>query len=254
MNENKISEKQKPFNSNHLKLIAIIAMTIDHVTDLFFPNFPPLVLPSMLHVIGRLTAPIMWFFICEGFHYTRDIKKYILRLGIFAVISHFAYCFGFGIDFVPLRKSIFNQTSVMYPLFIAVVVLWIQSEKVRLNGFVKFMLNFVLIISAFPADWSCIAVLAIIHMHKNRGNLERQFLAILACLVLYGTVSWFFVSRSYALILFGVLLVYPLLKNYNGQKGKASWMKWFFYIYYPAHLVLIGIARTLIYESGNISL
>ena len=54
--------------------------------------------PVSHHIIGRLTAPIMWFFICEGYHYTRDVKKYMIRLGIFAVISHFAYCFGFGIE------------------------------------------------------------------------------------------------------------------------------------------------------------
>ena len=62
-------------------------MTIDHVTDLFYPSFPAQPLPIALHVIGRLTAPIMWFFIAEGYHYTHNIKKYLLRLGIFAVIS-----------------------------------------------------------------------------------------------------------------------------------------------------------------------
>ena len=80
------------FNSNYLKLIAIIAMTIDHSTD------------------------------------TRNVKKYMLRLGIFAVISHFAYCFGLGISLNPFEGGIFNRTSVMYPLFIAVVVLYIEDN------------------------------------------------------------------------------------------------------------------------------
>ena len=63
----------KKLNSNHLKLIAIIAMTIDHVTDLFYPGFPVSPVPLVLHFIGKLTAPIMWFFVCEGYFYTKDV-------------------------------------------------------------------------------------------------------------------------------------------------------------------------------------
>lgn len=62
-------------NANHLKLIAILAMTIDHIADLVFPGFPPQVLPFILHMIGRITAPVMWFFVCEGFYYTRNVKN-----------------------------------------------------------------------------------------------------------------------------------------------------------------------------------
>lgn len=115
------------FNANYLKVVAIIAMTIDHCTDLFYPGFPTEPIPLGLHFIGRLTAPIMWFFVCEGYHYTKNVKKYMLRLGIFAIISHFAYCFGFGISLNPLQGGIFNRTSVMYPLFIAVVVLYLED-------------------------------------------------------------------------------------------------------------------------------
>lgn len=74
----------RKLNSNHLKMIAIIAMTIDHFSDLICPQFPMDSAAIFLHIIGRLTAPIMWFFICEGYYYTRNIKKYILRLLVFA--------------------------------------------------------------------------------------------------------------------------------------------------------------------------
>lgn len=66
---------KKGLNSNQIKLIAIIAMTIDHVTWLLFPGCQKIWWVMLLHAIGRLTAPIMWFFITEGFHYTRDWKK-----------------------------------------------------------------------------------------------------------------------------------------------------------------------------------
>ncbi len=243
---------QLQFNANHLKMIAIIAMTVDHVSDLLYPGFPAEPAAIGLHIIGRLTAPIMWFFVCEGYHYTHDVKKYMMRLGIFAVISHFAYCFAFGIDPVPFSTGIFNQTSVMYPLFIAVLVMWMQENELPMKDWVKHVLIFVLIWSAFPADWSCIAVLSILAMYPRRGNLEAQMKVMFLYVALYAAVSFFFVSRAYALAQTGVLLVYPVLKLYNGEKGKTKWMKWFFYLYYPAHLVVVGLLRVCMY--GNIGL
>ena len=242
---------EKKLNSNHLKIIAIIAMTIDHVTDLIYPSFPAQPLPIALHIIGRLTAPIMWFFIAEGYHYTRNIKKYMFRLGIFAIISHFAYCFAFGLNFIPFNTGVFNQTSVMYPLFVSVLVLWLQdSELKKINKVIKNVLIFALIWSAFPADWSCIAVLAIIGIYRNRGNLKKQTIAMMTWVLLYAVVSFFFVSKIYGIIELFVILVYPFMKRYNGQRGKAIWLKWFFYIYYPAHLIIIGIIRMVMY--GNV--
>lgn len=242
----------KKLNSNHLKIIAIIAMTIDHFSDLIYPGFPANSIAIFLHIIGRLTAPIMWFFVCEGYYYTHDVKKYILRLLGFAIISHFAYCFAFGINFIPFSSGIFNQTSVMYPLFIAVLVMWLRDTDRKINKRLKQTIIFVLIWSAFPADWSCIAVLSIIEMYKHRGNLKKQMVNMMFCVVLYGIVSFFFVNKVYGMIQLFVILVYPLLKQYNGQRGKTKWIKWFFYVYYPVHLVVIGILRITMY--GNIPL
>lgn len=236
----------KKLNSNHLKMIAITAMTIDHFAHLVYPGFPVNPLAIFLHIIGRLTAPIMWFFICEGYHYTRDRKKYALRLFVFAIISHFAHNFAFGINFIPFRTGIFNQTSVMYPLFIAVLVLWLQDADM-MKEWLRRVIIFVLIWSAFPADWSCIAVLAILGMYRNRGNLKRQMFSMMIWVIVYAIVSFFFVDRVYGIIQPFVILVYPLLKQYNGERGNAKWTKWLFYIYYPAHLVVLGILRIALY-------
>lgn len=242
----------KKLNSNHLKIIAIIAMTIDHFSDLIYPGFPANPIAVFLHIIGRLTAPIMWFFICEGYYHTHNVKKYIERLFVFAVISHFAYCFAFGINFVPFRSGIFNQTSVMYPLFIAVLVMWLRDTDLKINKCLKHIIIFILVWSAFPADWSCIAVLAVLGMYKYRGNLKKQMSTMMLWVSLYGIVSFFFVNKVYGMIQVFVILVYPFLKQYNGERGKANSMKWFFYIYYPAHLIVIGILRMMIY--GNVPL
>lgn len=242
----------KRLNSNHLKVIAIIAMTIDHFSNLIFPGFPANPIAIFLHIIGRLTAPIMWFFICEGYYHTHNVKKYMKRLFIFAVISHFAYCFAFGINFIPFSSGVFNQTSVMYPLFISVLVMWLRDTDIEINKWLKHIIIFILVWSAFPADWSCIAVLSVMGMYRNRGNLKKQILIMMLWVSLYGIVSFFFVNKVYGIIQLFVILVYPFLKRYNGEKGKVNWMKWFFYIYYPAHLIIIGILRIILY--GNVSL
>lgn len=70
--------------------------------------------------------------------------------------------------------------------------------------------------------------------------------------LIYAIVSFLFVNKAYGLITLAVVLVYPLLKNYNGEKGKLNWMKWFFYLYYPLHLIVVGILRIIIY--GNVPL
>lgn len=243
----------KKLNSNHLKIIAIIAMTIDHIADLLYPGMPNIFISNVMHIIGRLTAPIMFFFICEGYHYTKDIKKYISRLFIFALISHFAYCFAFGINFIPFSTgNIFNQTSIMWTLAWAVVALHIVHGKNNLKEWQKWLLIILINLITFSSDFSSIAVMAILFMYDRRGNLKSQMICMMAWLSLYALISYLFVSKTYGLIAMTAILVYSLLKNYNGQRGKVKWLKWFFYLYYPLHLIIIGALRLYMY--GNIPL
>jgi len=130
--------------------------------------------------------------------------------------------------------------------------MWMQDNDLPMKNWVKNVLIFVLVWSAFPADWSCIAVLSILGMYKKRGDLKAQIKVMLLYVALYAVVSFFFVSKAYALVQIGVLLVYPALTLYNGEKGKAKWMKWFFYLYYPVHLIFIGVLRICLY--GDVSL
>ena len=76
---------KKTLNANTIKLIAILAMTVDHIAWLLFPGYPKEALPVVMHIIGRLTCPIMCFFIAEGYHYTKDVNKYTFRLFLFLI-------------------------------------------------------------------------------------------------------------------------------------------------------------------------
>ena len=127
--------KSKILNSNQLKLIAIIAMTVDHIAWAMFDGYPTALLPLVMHIIGRLTCPIMCYFIAEGYHYTRNINKYTFRLFAFAFVSHFAYIFASN-DFVDFKSFIpfyygnfLNQTSVMWSLAWGLVMLRIADSK-----------------------------------------------------------------------------------------------------------------------------
>ena len=76
---------QKGFTGNALKLIAIAAMTLDHVLWVVFPGYQIEWWLIALHTVGRITAPIMWFFIVEGYLHTHDFRKYAGRLFLFAL-------------------------------------------------------------------------------------------------------------------------------------------------------------------------
>ena len=122
----------------------------------------------LLHSAGRITAPIMCFFVAEGYFHTRSRPRYALRLLLFALISHFAYTFAFGIPFLPFQTGIFNQTSVMWPLFLGLLALWIsESQHPRLTTGIKLAALLALCALALPADWSCIAVLLIVFFGAN---------------------------------------------------------------------------------------
>lgn len=233
-------------NAAQLKLIAIAAMTADHLTSVLFPHYPSDLWILLIHALGRITAPIMWYFIAEGYYYTRNLKKYAGRLFCFALISHFAYNFAFGIPFLPFQATVFNQTSVIWALALGLCALAAnQSEK--LSPWAKTALIALCAALAFPADWSSIAVMAIVEIGSRRGNFRRQMLGMTAWVCLYAAVYFLFIHKIYGLLQLFVVLSIPLLKQYNGQRGKWKGMKWFFYAYYPAHLILCGAIRLAIH-------
>lgn len=245
-------DRKKGFNSNQLKMLAITAMTIDHLTSVIFPGYPKEWWIIALHIIGRLTAPTMWFLISEGYHYTHDLKKYIGRLFAFAVISHFAYTFAFGIPVIPFRTSVFNQTSVIWSLAWGVAAIALTDDKhFRLKQWQKVLAVLLICVITFCSDWSCIAVLAILGINSHRGDLKKQVLEMMIYVGMYALVYFLFIDKVYGIIQLFVIICVPFIRRYNGQRGSFKGMKWFFYFYYPAHLIVCGFIRLALH--GNIS-
>ncbi len=241
--------KAKGLNANQLKLIAIVAMTLDHLVWTIRPGYATDWWVVLCHVIGRLTAPIMWFFIAEGYHYTHDVKKYAKRLFVLALISHFAYNFCFGISFLPFQTSVFNQTGVVWSLAWGLMLLYVNDSS-QLKPWQKVVFTIFVCIITFPSDWSCIASMAILYIGVNRGNFKKQMEWMMLWTFVYAAVYFLFIDRVYAVIQLGTCLTIPLLSHYNGERGSFKGMGRLFYVYYPAHLFLCGILRVLLWGAG----
>ena len=237
---------RKGLNSNQLKLIAIAAMTIDHLTWTLFPGYSTQWYVLLAHIIGRLTAPIMWFFIAEGYHYTRDVKNYTKRLFLLALVSHFAYNFCFGIPFLPFRTSVFNQTGAAWSLAWGLVLLRVNDSK-RLKQWQKILIILLVCLITFPSDWSCVATMAVLFIGAERGNFKKQMVWMMVWTGVYAFVYFFFIDRVYAFIQLGTCLTIPLLRLYNGERGSWKGMGKLFHAYYPAHLAICGILRILLW-------
>lgn len=237
-------------DANMIKLIAIMAMTIDHVTWMMFPGYPREFVPILLHIIGRVTCPIMCYFIAEGYHYTKNVGKYTNRLFAFAFISHFAYVFA-SMDFVDWKSfipcyygSVLNQTSVMWSLAWGLVMLRVvNSQKIRKDA-VEIILAILICLISFSSDWSCVASLCILAFGTNRGKFKTQMSWMIFYVAIYATVYFFAIDKVYGMLQMAVVFSIPIIMTYNGQRGKNQrWngvMKWLFYIYYPLHLFVIG--------------
>ena len=113
---------------NQLKIIAIAAMTLDHCVAVFMPQ--DMAGRWILRMLGRMAAPIMCYLIAEGYHHTSNLKKYMGRLLLVAVISHIPYnlCFGYDV------WRFWEATDVMVALFAGLAALAAFEKKSCLCG------------------------------------------------------------------------------------------------------------------------
>ena len=172
------------------------------------------------------------------------------RMFLFALVSHFAYIFASSDfsgwrSFLPFSSgSVLNQTSVMWSLAWGLVMLRVAHSG-RLGAAAKTALVAGICLVSFPSDWSCIAALCVLAFGCNRGNLKKQGLWMVFYVALYAIVYALALDWVYGLVQMGVVLSLPVLRLYNGQRGRSPQvnrvMKWLFYVYYPLHLLVIGL-------------
>ncbi len=226
--------------ANTLKIIAIIAMLIDHIAWKFVPTAT--VLGISMHVIGRLTMPIMCYFIAEGFYHTRNVKKYALRLLLFAFISQIPFTYQQSGHFFPQYHNIFSvmeSLNVLFNLFWGLIALW--ACKSNLRKAVKVLSVIGCCVLALATDWALFGVLYILAFGLNHNNLKKQsiWFSVVSVFMIGGAVTMGPIQLFQA----GVFLSLFCFFLYNGERGGYAWSKWVFYAFYPIHMLILGYIK-----------
>ncbi|MDL2253347.1 conjugal transfer protein TraX [Ruminococcaceae bacterium OttesenSCG-928-I18] len=232
-----------------LKYIAIVAMFIDHFASAMgLEYYGPL--GSVLHFIGRTTGPLMFFFIAEGYRHTRNVNRYTLRLVLFAILSYLPYIY-YKTGALPTAAS-WMTLNVIYTLLMGHLALRFLHEVK--NIILSWTGIFVCMVLASYGDWGFFAVAAILLFDMFRGNLRYQQFAfcLLTLLVkvlppLTGALKNHSMEANFtaglieAAVACGMFVPVILLHFYNGRRGGAN--KWLFYLFYPAHLLFLGLLK-----------
>ncbi len=232
-------------NRNQIKYIVIVAMLIDHIAWSFVDAVNP-VLGGCMHFVGRLTGPTMAYFVGEGYFYTRDICSYQKRLALFALISWPAYVyFEFGSLFLRLNNGLIlpqPAQSVIFTLFLGITAIRVW-ESPKMNKPVKIACIALLCLLSCVGDWPIMDILGCLFVHVYRDRPKAKWTAFTLTFLIPIALMMIFADFRYMWFQTGALLV-PLMLGflYNGQCGsKAKIHKWFFYLFYPAHLALLGL-------------
>lgn len=224
----------RKLSAYQIKIIAITAMLIDHVAWAFLETKSP---PGqVLHFFGRITAPLMCFFVSEGFFHTKNLKKYILRMAFFALISAFAFSF-----FETGNLYIFNF-GMIFTLLLGLLSLTVWY-KTDFSDTVKAIIILCLVFLSTLGDCPVMGVLWVFMFGCIRENKKMQIIyftlsVIAAYALFYMATPWY-----YGIYGTGMILTLPILLAYSGERGGTKNSKWLFYIFYPLHLFILGILR-----------
>lgn len=241
--------KQSGFlNRNQLKYLVIAAMLIDHIAWAFVPTAS--LLGQVMHFIGRLTGPTMAYFVAEGYHYTRNVKKYALRLGIFALLSWIPFVyFEYGTLPIVIQEGsvqVRPYFGVLYTLLLGLLAIWLW-DKGKCPKPVKILGIIGLCALSIVGDWAIFDVLWCLFLYIFRENTKGKWIAF--CCVGFFVCSPMLIFGWTQLFQIGIFLV-PLLIQfcYNGEGGsKKTVHKWFFYVFYPAHLLVLGLLKWVVF-------
>lgn len=226
-------------SGNVLKIIAAVSMLCDHLGLIFFPD------ALWLRIIGRLAFPIFAFMIAEGCRYTKNKLRYFLSVALLGAVCQLAYVFTGSELYVGILLSFSVSILLVYLLFELYKALFsgraIKSLLLgaALAASVAAVYVVCLHVSVDYGFWGCMLPVAasLTHFPEGAGErwrkADRPFVRVLAmglCLLVYA------VDRG-GYRLFSLVSI-PVLLAYSGKRGRWR-MKYFFYIFYPLHLVLL---------------
>ena len=203
------------FSTFALKMIAIVFMLIDHMGAVLFPKI------MIFRIVGRIVLPIFAFTLVEGFIHTKDVRKYIMRVGTFALLSEIPF------DLALSGKILeFGHQNVFFTLLLGLVMLACYA---RTNDTLKQLAVVALTVFAaklFNVDYSGMAIVMIfLFYYLWDKKLEKLFAVGILIILMSGVLQ-----------LFSLLALIPIAL-YNGERGPK--IKGFFYAFYPIHLLVL---------------
>ena len=249
------------WSGSTLKLIAVITMFIDHVgagiVENFVQQFPDGILwgldqdglytlDRILRGIGRIAFPIFCFLLVEGFFKTRNVWKYFVRLLLFGIVSEvpFDLCFFRSVWYTPYQNVYFTLALGLLMMICMEKLSKLGEKKQDANNSVSggmraarivlkilTLAAFAVVAQLLMTDYYMLGILTIFLMYQfKKTRLGSCFAHALSCTLLLNEIP----------ALAGLVPI----ALYNGKRGFK--MKYFFYFFYPAHLLLLwGFSRML---------
>ena len=241
-------------NRETIKYLAMAAMFLNHFSAVFLSQYS---LPGiLLSDIGYFTAPVMCYFLVEGYRYTRSKRNYAGRLLLFAIISQIPFCLVSTKLMTGEPGLRFFGMNMMFTLLLCFGIL-VAREKIR-NSFLRIAVIVLLFVVSQYSDWSLFAPLYVLLFDRageDKGRIARAFLIVTLLFGVYDFVGWFGFLPLWQVALHALgVMAGPaaagivLLFCYSGQPSKA-WKKaskWFFYWFYPVHLLILGLLSFVI--------
>ncbi|MBE6598627.1 MAG: hypothetical protein E7638_04210 [Ruminococcaceae bacterium] len=209
-----------------LKIIAAVTMFIDHMGMILFPG------QIIFRVIGRLAFPIYAYCIAEGFRYTKDRVKYFLRIFILGVLCQIVYTI--------VERDIY--LGILLTFSLSMILMALQEKCIRglRRREYRFCAVYIISVAAvflltcvIHVDYGFVGVMLPV-LAALFPDKTRRLLAFAVGLTALSFAQYKMGSTTQIVCL---LALVPLAL-YNGKPGKYR-LKYFFYIFYPAHLVLL---------------
>ncbi|GGG14900.1 TraX family protein [Paenibacillus abyssi] len=202
-----------------MQILAMLTMLIDHVGIVFFPG------DSIWRIIGRIAFPLYAFALVVGYYHTKNMKRYLVRLAIVAILSQLPFQLAFGDGGINVVAALLVCLLVLYaidrwrhPLFIMIVVA-----------------SAALLLEAFDFDYGYYGLALVLIYRYSRSHMQVALHLLLNLVILYDK-GWLIQMYS---ILPTILLVYlPLLLR---AMDRLQPPRWVWRSFYPGHLALLAL-------------
>lgn len=224
-----------------LKLIGILSMICDHSSNIFIENF------SYLNLIGRIAFPIFAFQLVIGYTNTKNIKKYVIRLLIFACISQ-----------IPFMLFLSTYTdnfllNIFFTFLTGILAIHVynklKSKKFGILTTILFLLLICIIAEIIKVDYGAFGILLIFIFYLFKNNKVLMcFSFYILCFIRYLIYTMITPALNFYYLMINIctFLAIFFILLYNGKPGKK--IKYFFYIFYPLHLIIFYIIKMVFFN------